>query len=413
MGFGSLGPGSFGGLARVVGLGCGDWFGCDELAVLEIAGGEHDDIAFFDSGEDFDTTPSGAAGDHATFGGFTVLDEEDLFESGEAGDGLSREHEGALLGADDHFGAGEGPWSEAAVVGEVGLDGESAGLLADDGAKTFDMAGEVVGIAINGEADGLVDLDFLGVAFGDLDTKSQRIHAYDGGDGGGDAKDFTDLRSTFDHTAIEGGEDLGIGQFLFGDLDLGAALGEDGLLLADFFDGELELGFGDSEVGFCGFEFGVWEDPLVAEFEGAFAGFDGFVEHGAGLFDGAGLVEDDGIVGAIERKAERGAGLGEEGLGLEEAQFVIPSFEASDQISFFDFGTEVDSEQFETAGDFGAESGLVDRGESAGGLDGTIEKFVGRFGGADGAWSGGAVSACGGGFFGGFTARSDPAEREE
>jgi len=280
------------------------------LAVLKIAGGEHDDIAFFDSGEDFDTTASGAAGDHATFGGFTVFGEEDLFESGEAGDGFGREHERALLGAYDHFGAGEGPGAEAAVVGEVGLDGESAGLFADDRAETLDMAGEVVGIAIDGEADGLVDLDFLGIAFGDFDTKSQWIHANDGGDGGGDAKDFADLRSTFDHTAIEGGEDFGIGQFLFGDFDLSATLGEDGLLLADFFDGELELGFGDSKVGFCGFEFGVWEDALVAEFEGAFAGFDGFIEHSAGLFDGAGLVEDDGIVGAIEGEAERGAGLG-------------------------------------------------------------------------------------------------------
>jgi len=100
-------------------------------------------------------------------------------------------------------------------------------------------------------------------------------------------------------------------------------------------------------------------------------------------------------------------------LGLEEAQFVISTFEAGDQISLFDFRAEVDGEQFETAGDFGAEGGLVDGGEGAGGLDGAIEQFVRRFGGANGAWSGGGVSACGGGFFGGFTARSDPAEREE
>ena len=168
------------------------------------------------------------------------------------------------------------------------------------------------------------------------------------------------------HGAVDGGDDHGIGELLAGQLQLGSALGQHGLPVADLLERVLVPPFRHLEVRLGGVKLRPGDELLFDKLYTSVAGQTRLVEHGPGLPHDRGLLGFDHLVLARRRQSQPGAGLLQRRLGLFHPQLEVRLVEPGDRLAPAHPGAQVDVDRLDPAGHLGAQGDLVLGGQGPG-----------------------------------------------
>src|SRR5215831_20249578 len=350
----------------------------DGLTAGEVAGHGDDRIAALEALDDLDVRAQAAAGRDAHLGRLALTDDQHLLDAGEHDDrgGRHGHHRLAHLGHDLDAREGARP-EESALVRHFGLDQQRTVLLLNDRRQPHHATAVERRIALDRQGDCVACADAGAFALGNRDTQAQRMHAHHRGDGRARRQILAHRGLLEAHDAVERREDHGVGELLPSQIELGAALRDDGLAVADFLDRVLVAAFGHQQGRLGRVELGASDQLLLREPDAPIAGEPRVVHHRPRLTDDRRLLGIDLLIGTRRREPESYAGLLQRGLGLLDPQLEVALIELADDLPTLDARAEIDGDFGQAARDLRAEYDLVVGRQGASRRDGTRHRALG------------------------------------
>jgi hypothetical protein len=350
------------------------------------ARGENHDIAGRDAFDQLDAIADAQSGADALFVRLAVLDQQHFLDARKHHQRILRNDNRGIVGGDD-LGLGKGARPQAAgLIGDLRFDRQRPRAFLDRRADPRDATLVSRRVAFHDDAYQLADLKAGGGTLRHCQLQTQRMLTHDGHDRCTGGAIFTGKDHALADHAVDRRSQRGIVDLLARQRELGAALQQHCLPVADFLERILVPSFGNLQRRICGFEIGLCRDAALDERRDTFALAAGLGERGAGLPHDGGLFEIDGvgIAGGVE--TEPGPRLLERGFRLAQPQLEIGRGEARDRLALSNRRSEVDAQFLDASGDLEAERDLFFGGKRAADGDRAGQRHA--LDGRDGDWRG-------------------------